>query len=316
MVFGASAALAQSSLGIGVAEPAIDTSGTFGALLAWVNTMQQDFYRALNGTLADMREDPYRLWGLVGLSFSYGVFHAAGPGHGKAVISSYMIANETALRRGVVLSFASALMQGAVAIIVVAAAYLLLRGTGITMTRATSTLEMASFALIAGFGLWLLARKIRSLVMAQRTSTSSPVLSAHTPHHHHHDHKGTACSDCGHLHAPDPVRLGGADRLKFGEAASAVMAVGLRPCSGAVLVLTFAVLNGLYLGGALSVLAMSIGTAITVSILAILAVSAKDAALRLSGTGSAALVGHVIEITGAALIAVLGIILLAAALQA
>ena len=53
------------------------------------------------------------MWLLVGLSFAYGVFHAAGPGHGKAVISSYMLANEVALRRGIMLSFVSAFLQGA-----------------------------------------------------------------------------------------------------------------------------------------------------------------------------------------------------------
>ena len=41
------------------------------------------------------------------MAFLYGIFHAAGPGHGKAVISSYLFANHETWRRGVVLSFAS-----------------------------------------------------------------------------------------------------------------------------------------------------------------------------------------------------------------
>ena len=96
----AGAAMAQSSLGIGAAEPAITPTGPLAGTLQWINTQQQAFYRTLTGALKAMREDGSRLWVLIGLSFAYGVFHAAGPGHGKAVISSYMLANEVALRRG------------------------------------------------------------------------------------------------------------------------------------------------------------------------------------------------------------------------
>ena len=102
------------------------------------------------------------------------------------------------------------------------------------------------------------------------------------------------------------------------DAWSAVIAVGLRPCSGALLVMTFALLNGLVLGGILSVFAMALGTALTVSALASLAVGAKGLALRLSGPGShrAGMVASGIEIGAAVLVILLGALLLAASLQA
>lgn len=107
------------------------------------------------------------------------------------------------------------------------------------------------------------------------------------------------------------------ERLKLREAWSAIVAIGLRPCSGALIVLTFALLNGLYLGGILSVAAMSIGTAITVSILATLAVLAKGVAIRFASSQSAAMrIGNIIEIAGALTVLLLGLVLLAAALQA
>ena len=113
MILGvAIAAHAQSPLGVGTAEPSFNTGGFFGPFLGWINAWQQSFYRALTGSLRAMREDPWALKTLIGLSFAYGVFHAAGPGHGKAVISSYMIANETALKRGIMISLISALLQG------------------------------------------------------------------------------------------------------------------------------------------------------------------------------------------------------------
>jgi ABC-type nickel/cobalt efflux system permease component RcnA len=319
---GAGLAWAQSPLGIGTAEPSIPTTGLFGGFFAYVNMEQQRFYQTLTGAIKAMRDNPWQLWSLIGLSFAYGVFHAAGPGHGKAVISSYMIANEIELKRGVALSFLSSLLQGLVAILLVGAAYLVLRGTSISMTQATRFLEMTSYGLIAAFGFWLLLRKLR----AMRAPSLAPAMAhghedQHRHGHHSHDHghshdAGEICSTCGHAHAPDPALLRG-DRFALREAWSAVIAVGLRPCSGALIVLSFALLNGLYLGGVLSVLAMSIGTAITVSALATLAVTAKGLAVRYAGNGASAMwivIG--IEMFGALTVLVLGLVLLAAALQA
>ena len=62
-------------------------------------------------------------------------------------------------------------------------------------------------------------------------------------------------------------------------------AVGHPPCSGALIVLSFAFLNGLWAGGILSVLAMAVGTAITVSMLATIAVTAKNWAVAFAGDG-------------------------------
>jgi nickel/cobalt exporter len=124
------------------------------------------------------------------------------------------------------------------------------------------------------------------------------------------------CETCGNAHVPDPSLLAG-DRFSAREAWSAIVAVGLRPCSGALLVMTFSLLNGLYLGGVLSVAAMSLGTAITVSLLATLAVTAKSVAVRLSGRGSTASIwiGNAIEILGAVLVMLMGALLLGASLQ-
>ena len=318
MLLAAGLAHAQSPLGIGTAEPSFNTTGLFGGLLAWVNQHQQAFYRMLTGALKAMRDDPWAASSLVGLSFAYGVFHAAGPGHGKAVISSYMLANEVELKRGVLLSFLSSLLQGLVAILLVGAAYLLLRGTTVSMTEATHSLEVASYALIAAFGAWLLYRKLWGRRTAPRPSAlgAQSTFAAIPVDDNHRHAPGEVCATCGHAHVPDPSHLRG-DRFALKEAWSAIVAVGLRPSSGALIVLTFALLNGLYLGGVLSVLAMSIGTAITVSILATLAVTAKSAAMRFARDGSQALrVGNAIEIVGALLVMVLGLVLLGAALQA
>ncbi|TKB59293.1 MAG: nickel/cobalt transporter, partial [Mesorhizobium sp.] len=313
---------AQSSLGIGTNDGIAPSTGPFAHILMWINLRQQEFYRALAMAMKAMREDGSKLWLLIGLSFAYGIFHAAGPGHGKAVISSYMVANEVALRRGIMLSFVSALLQALTAIVVMLLAYFVLRGTAISMTDAAWFLEIMSYVFVTLFGAWLLWRKAGPAIprlfganpgyslsaahaghshaghshSAHAHAAHSHALDAHDHHDHAHDHHdhgahdhhhahaahdhhshaaGEVCETCGHSHAPDPALLSG-DRFDWRTAWSAVAAVGIRPCSGALIVLSFALLNGLWFGGILSVLAMALGTAITVSALATLAVTAKN----------------------------------------
>ena len=343
---------AGSPLGIGTAEPSFQPmGGPLAPIFLYVNYEQQAFYRALTKSIEAMRQDPWQLWTLIGLSFAYGIFHAAGPGHGKAVISSYMVANEIELKRGIGISFVSALIQGLVAVLVVGAAYFVLRGSGITMTMATNAMEITSFVMVILFGSWLLFRKLRAMMQGRvqrqkmqlatsagpislslfegaatgtdsargfaRSSAAIPAgggYQCYDPAHTTGD--GAYCETCGHAHLPDPKMLSN-EKFSAREAWSAIAAVGLRPCSGALLVMTFSMLNGLYLGGLLSVLAMSIGTALTVSLLAIIAVFAKGTAVRFTGKGSrlSVLVGNGIEILGALLVICTGIILLGASLQ-
>lgn len=342
-----------SSLGIGTNEAMTPSTGLFGSLMNWINVHQQQFYRELTGAMKAMRDDSGKLWMIVGLSFAYGIFHAAGPGHGKAVISSYMLANEVALRRGVMLSFVSAFLQAVTAVVVITVAFLVLRGTSVSMTDATHFLEVSSFALITLFGAWLLwnkaAPRLRSLFGANPAHSLSAAHArdhshahARDDHHAHgadhahqncgHAHHGLAhrdalhrgrvtavgpvCETCGHSHAPDPAMLSG-DQFSWKTAWSAVVAVGLRPCSGALIVLSFALLNGLWVGGLLSVFAMALGTAITVSALAILAVTAKNWAVAFAGDGRAGNRVHAtIEIAGAAFVFLVGLTLLTASLSA
>lgn len=307
-------ALAQNSLGIGRPEQAIKPEGPLASVLFWIQQQQQAFYRSMTGELRAMREDGAHVWALAGLSFAYGVFHAAGPGHGKAVISSYMIANEVAARRGIWLAFASALAQALTAIILISLLVLALRGSGIKQGDLTRWLEIASYAAITVLGAWLLWSKIfRRGHHHHGHSHTHHANHDHSHEHHSHNHDHEHGDDCGHQHAPDPVMLEG--RFSLRQAWSAILAVGLRPCSGAIIVLTFAFLNGLYLAGIASALAMAIGTGITVAALAALAVWAKDIAIGIGGAAErGAAVHRVIEIGGALLVLLLGLALLSASL--
>src|SRR5215211_5850127 len=167
-------------------------------LVGWIIAKQNAFYQQFSALIRAGKQDGSAIWSLLGVSFLYGVFHAAGPGHGKAVISSYVVANEETWRRGVVLSFASALLQALVAVSVVGIAAVLLNATAKTMGEAVRWIEIVSYALIAVVGARLLWTKGRAFIAALHPVMSpGPMLAAAGAavvpvhdHHHHHGHGG------------------------------------------------------------------------------------------------------------------------------
>jgi nickel/cobalt transporter (NicO) family protein len=319
-------ALAQAGP-FGVPRPQATPPAQTGGVVGWILAKQAEFYRQFSGLIRAAKADGSAAWALFGVSFLYGIFHAAGPGHGKAVISSYVIANEETWRRGVVLSFASAMLQALVAVAIVGVAAALLNATAATMSRAVNAIEIVSYSLIILIGLRLLWVKGRALIAGLRTlnrpaAVGAAVTPAHDHAHHdhscghyhgdagHHHHHEEDSSAWGHAHAPEPVELAGPGGWQRGL--SAIVAVGLRPCSGAIIVLVFSLAQGLFWAGVVSTFIMGLGTAITVAAIASIAVGAKAWACRIAGTrssyGTLALRG--IEVAAATLIIAFGALLL------
>jgi nickel/cobalt exporter len=252
-----------------------------GGFVGWLLARQSEFYREISATIRAAKSDGSAVWTLLAISFAYGIFHAAGPGHGKAVISSYLVANQETAWRGIVLSFASALMQALVAVTIVAVGAWLLNVTAKTMCGAEKTIEIASYALIAMFGARLVWIKGGAFIAALQAGRPRPALATH--HHREHDHRDhdhVHDDHSGHSHGPTPDQLAGPGGWRRGLAA--ILTVGIRPCSGAILVLVFALAQGLFWTGIAATFVMGLGTAITVATIAVVAVVAKDVARRLS----------------------------------
>src|ERR1700757_1213484 len=144
-------------------------------LAGWVFSKQAEFYRSLSGYIRASKDDGTATWSLFAISLLYGVFHAVGPGHGKAVISSYLIANRETWRRGVVLSFASAMLQALVAVGIVGIAAALLGATRSTMCTADWVIEVASYSLIIAVGARLLWVKGRGFLATLRLLRHEPM---------------------------------------------------------------------------------------------------------------------------------------------
>ncbi len=283
-------AQARTPFGIGGGEGAATPPGN--ALAAYVLAKQSEFYRAMSGAVRGLTTDPSQLWTLLGLSLGYGVFHAAGPGHGKAVISSYVVADAEALKRGFLLALAAAIFQGAVAIAIVLILAKLLGLTSIGMSAATSRIETISYAAIVLFGLWLVYRKGRAFI-----ASLSP---AGTPSGMQPDHV--------HLPPPEVVRT-----LSWRETAGVVATAGSRPCTGSILILIFTISQGAILAGLASVAAISLGTAVTTGLIAAVAVYAKRFAVRIASgrSRSGERIARAIELFAAIAVLLLGVALFA-----
>jgi len=291
----------RNPFSLGVDEGSVGEAGRIGL---WLLHQQAEFYKTLRAGVEAALHDPSALLSLAVAAFAYGVFHAAGPGHGKAVISSYMLANERAMKRGIALSFLAAGWQALVAIALDGVASLLLGAPAQTMTAATALVEKTAYALIAGFGAWLLWRKGAALIAALRPPPPPSRFRCDDGAEPHP-------ADCPHCIAPDPKILSG--ELSWRQGAATVLAAGSRPCSGAILVLVFSAALGGFRVGVWATLAMAAGTALTTAGLAAGAVLFKSGMTRLLGGQNrrAEIFGRAVEALAALAVLLLGLSLLA-----
>jgi nickel/cobalt transporter (NicO) family protein len=248
--------------------------------VGWIQVKQKAFYDAMSAALQGIRGQSQ--WSaafmLMAMSFTYGVLHAAGPGHGKAVVSAWVLANERELKRGILIACMSAVFQALTAIVLVSVLLMTVQAAGTAARGLAGTLESASYALIALLGLYLVLQALRTSPTVLATQAAGP------GHHHAHSHAHSHDADCGHSHMPAASAVAGDWSLT--KAISVAFAVGLRPCTGAILVLLLSSAMGLYWAGIASTLAMAVGTALTVSLIAVLAVTSRQLALKLAGRDS------------------------------
>jgi nickel/cobalt transporter (NicO) family protein len=324
-----SAAVAPPSAFAPPTAAPLQASGPIGAVLSWVVDTQQSLQRQLATGVRSLKTDNAMAGAvtLAALSFIYGVVHAVGPGHGKTIISSYVVANEETVRRGVIISFIAAGLQALTAIVLVGVLAFALNATGLQINAWSNQLESVSYALIALVGLWLLTTQSIRIFRNWRETPATGAAAAHgaaahgdhhddhhhhhhDDHHQHHDHaEGEACH-----HIVDAKALAGP--LSWRKIIAVVFSVGIRPCTGAILVLVFALTQGLFWAGVAATFAMAFGTAITVAALATLALGSRELALKLGGASSAWVnaVWAICAIGGSTLILLFGAILFAASL--
>lgn len=234
---------------------------------------QRDLNQQMSGLLQAVADNPTKAGGtLLAFSFVYGVLHALGPGHGKVVITTWLATHPSKLKASIGLTLAASLLQGLVAIGLVVVVLTVLALPARQLHLSSFWLEKGSYALVGVLGLMLCWRALKKLYQLMK----KPTFKSFTPHHVHDANCG-----CGHQHMPDPQQLekGGDWRARL----MIILSMGMRPCSGAIMVLLFSKVIGVFGWGVASALAMAAGTSITISSLALLVHSFRQLAVKLSG---------------------------------
>jgi ABC-type nickel/cobalt efflux system permease component RcnA len=235
-------------------------------------------------------------FGLIGVSFLYGAFHAIGPGHGKAVIVTYLGTHKESLRSGIVISLIAAILQSIVAIILVSTLAIVLKFNFHEVQQYGNNIAYVSYALIVALGVVLLVTSLRRI--AKHFANKKQLNQHHHEHGeshshghshdhshdddhshhahaethdhdhgHHHDH-GSNCG-CTHAHVPEKDQ-------SLWKTITVILSMGLRPCTGAIVVLVYAHLVGVYNYGIAATLMMGVGTGLSVSLIAIAAQHARS----------------------------------------
>lgn len=303
--------------------------GAYQLWLAWPSMVLKsiEWQRAVNNQLADLlydaKENPLVSGGyLAGFSFLYGTLHALGPGHGKVIVTTYLATQPTKVKTSLMLTLISAVCQALVAIALVS---VLLWGFNASMrevsSQAVKFMTMSS-VLVSVLGVmicWRALKRFRKSVAKKQASGCSHHHDHHDHHDHHghHHHHGAECG-CGHRHIASPEEVDNAKTLR--EYVGVIMSIGLRPCTGAIMVLLFANMVGLYWMGVVSALVMSLGTALTTSALALLTLSGKRIVHRYLQQGNSEqgqsqpqfgvlLAGYSLQLLGGIVLILLGLLL-------
>ena len=291
----------------------------------WIAQKQAEISRTFSHYIDRFQQtnDARFAFALILASLAYGLVHAAGPGHGKVVVSSYVMANNQTMRRGIILAFLSSFVQGTVAIVLVGAMAYLFNATGASIKQFGLKLTQLSYIFIIMLGLYLLAsvayRRFKTATSVKTAHSHSPSCAhthTHDYDHGHHDHlhHGEEACGCGHMHIPTSDQVQGS--WNIAKITSLVLSVGLRPCTGALYVLAFALIKNLFWVGAIAVYAMALGTAVTISLMTMAVVGGRELAL-VSTAGNhrgVRLVYDLCAFGGAIMIILFGSLLLAGSL--
>lgn len=284
-----------------------------GALLVWLYwsqillqsaLWQKDLHRQMTQLLQQVAEQPNKAGlSLVIFSLIYGVLHALGPGHGKVVIATFLATHPSRVRTSIRLTLLASLLQGSVAIVLVTVMLVVLKTSSRQLHLSSFWLEKGSYLLVMGLGVMIGYRALRSLWRVLRPAL---VFRAFRPHHQHDEHCG-----CGHAHLPTPQQMSG--NVSWKTQLLVVVSMGLRPCSGAIMMLLFAKVIGVYGWGIVSAAVMALGTALTISAIGLVVQQARSIAQRLAQPGAVSGISRLLlptlALTGSLILIVAGIAL-------
>ena len=260
-------------------------------LSAFIFSVMAPVQKMLNESLARMTralKGSHSLSGLlfvVLLALAYGIFHAAGPGHGKTIVSSFLLANEGKISQSFIIGYLVAAVHALSALAVVLILYYLIRGIFATgVEQANHWIQLVTFAVITLIGAVMLVRRSMG--------------KTHSHSHHH-----------GHTHGDHGEEQ--RDKLTMRNLLGIALPAGVIPCPGAVAVVLFALSLHMLAVSILAVSSISVGMGTTISATGAMVILVKKGAIKaVAGAHEErdAKVRKIIEIAGAAILFLFGLV--------
>jgi ABC-type nickel/cobalt efflux system permease component RcnA len=241
----------------------------------------------------------------LGIAFAYGMVHAFGPGHGKFIIMSYFLGRDIQITRGVMMAIQVAVVHVIAAIVIVLLADVVLKaGFGIGLADVPGV-RAGSFLIIAGIGIYMLYQATRAAL--------GYIDVSEVGHGHSHGHSHGLSHGHAHSHGHSHAAADGKQEASKVESGLMAFAAGVVPCPGAVLIMLYAIANDMIYPGFVLVAAMSVGIGLTICMLGIGAILARQTATRMvesagGGAGGVALARHIMNFGGATIVTVIGLV--------
>ena len=244
-------------------------------LQKWQAKASLIFTRAMSGLRDDGSSKAF--WFAILVAFGYGLVHTLGPGHGKSVMISYFIGEGGNFRKGITMGVMIAITHVLSSIIVVLVMDFAVRQATGQAPSDYRVIRLGSYALIILIGAVMLRRAIQSSRHSRNSDKSETGANSHAGHDHHHESHGDHHDDHAHH---DCLACSALEKKKKGAGTWLALAVGVVPCTGALLVLLFGVANDLLFPAILMVAAISAGMAIAMSGIGVLAILGRRMAFR------------------------------------
>lgn len=188
---------------------------------------------------------------LIWISFLYGIVHSVGPGHGKIIVTTFLATNPAKTKQALLLTISSAIMQALVAVVLVSSLLFIFDGSMRDVNSKVPMLINLSLCAVILLGATIVFKTVRQLWQ---------VFHQNKLKEEHRDF-------------PDADSINKASTWK--AYAGIIISIGIRPCTGAIMILLFSKVINLYWLGVVSAFLMALGTAITTSTIAMLTISGK-----------------------------------------
>ncbi len=296
---------------------------------AWIARKTKQLIDAISGPTL---EPKVAFWALLA-ALILGSVHALSPGHGKTIVGAYLIGSRGTPRHALFLGL-TVTVTHTIGVFLLGFATLY-ASRFIVPERLFPILSMVSALLVLGMGLVLLLQRARAAirVLGRQNPRNAPaffafealpamagsgrLLLAQHSHPHHHEHSHTHADGTMHSHGGGPMHShlppgAAGEKITLKSLITLGISGGLVPCPSALVLLLAAIALHKTAYGMLLVLVFSVGLAITLTIVGLAFLYARN---KFRSENSTARWPQLLPVLSAATITVVGMLLCVGALK-